>query len=299
MRATQCDPIIGGMSQAIPSAHIIVQGVGLIGGSVAAAVRRRQPTCRVTGVGRSPKRLQAALTAGLLTDWTHTLRQTSVDPNAIVVVCLPVDLIPEAVIEAAEATSNDVLITDAGSVKQSVQDGVADSEAAADRFVGAHPIAGGEKNGFEFADSELFVNRPCIVTASAAGPELEQRCQDFWRSLGARVSVLDSQEHDRALALTSHLPHVMAAITVGCLEPQDLSFVGTGFRDSTRVAAGDPVLWQQILCSNRTQVLNAISKAEAGLAELSAALRDGDQQAVTAYLDRAAQLRRTVQVSGA
>ena len=280
------------MSASGPHKHIVVHGVGLIGGSVAAAVKRRWPACRVTGVGRRPERLQAAHAAGLLDDWSHTLREASVDYDAIVVVCLPVDLIALAVIEAAEATPDGVLITDAGSVKQSVQNAIARSGAASARFVGAHPIAGSEQSGFEYADSELFVDRPCVVTASAAGAKFEQRCQDFWRSLGANVSVLDSQEHDRVLALTSHLPHVMAAVTTSCVEESDLKFAGTGFRDSTRVAAGDCELWQQILCSNRTQLLDAIRKAEAGLAQFSTALRNDDHISVAAILDRAAQLRR-------
>jgi prephenate dehydrogenase len=232
-----------------------------------------------------------------LDDWALCLADANVDPAAIVVICLPVDLIVAAVIESAEVTSAGVLITDAGSVKQSIQEGVLRSDAAATKFVGAHPIAGSEQNGFEHADPELFVDRPCIVTSSAAGADREQRCQKFWLDLGANVSSLNPQEHDRILALTSHLPHVMAAVTASCTEPADLSFVGTGFRDSTRVAAGDSGLWQQILCSNKLPVLNAIGKAEAALAELSAALHEDDHDSVAAILDRAAQLRRSLEES--
>jgi len=294
LRGDSVELIIGRMSEAQPYEHIVVHGVGLIGGSVAAAVRRRWPSCRVTGVDRRAQRLQAARDAGLLNDWSHSIREVSIDCKTVVVVCLPVDLIPAAVIDAAEVTPEGVLITDAGSVKQSILHGIAGSAAAAARYVGAHPIAGSEKNGFEFADSELFVDRPCIVTVSAAGAALQQRCQDLWSSLGARVSVLDSREHDRILALTSHLPHVMAAVTACCPELTDLKFVGTGFRDSTRVAAGDSELWQQILCSNRTQLLEAIRKAEAGLAQLSIALRDGKHKDLAEFLDRAARIRRTI-----
>ena len=285
------------MSELPPYSQIVVHGVGLIGGSVAAAVKRRWPECRVTGIGRRAERLQAAQDIGLLDDWAHCLADTAVNPAAIVVICLPVDLIATAVIETAEATPAGVLITDAGSVKQSIQEGVARSASAAKKFVGAHPIAGSEQNGFEHADPELFVDRPCIVTSSAAGADREQCCQKFWQDLGANVSVLNPKEHDRILALTSHLPHVMAAVTASCVEPADLSFVGTGFRDSTRVAAGDSGLWQQILCSNKSQVMNAIGKAEAALAELSAALHEDDHDSVAAILDRAAQLRRSLDES--
>lgn len=281
------------MAASVPYEHIIVHGVGLIGGSVAAAVKRRWPACRVTGIGRRSERLQAALTAGLINDWTHSLRESSVHDQAIIVICLPVDLIAAAAIEAAESTPDGVLITDAGSVKQAVHDGVARSQTASARFVGAHPIAGSEQTGFEYADSDLFAERPCVVTRSAAGAEFERRCQEFWSSLGARVSVLDAEEHDRVLALTSHLPHVMAAVTTNCVEQADLGFAGTGFLDSTRVAAGDSGLWQQILRSNRSQVLDALRKAEAGLSQFSAALRRNDDEFVTEFLERAARRRRT------
>ena len=285
------------MSELSPYSQIVVHGVGLIGGSVAAAVKRRWSECRVTGIGRRVERLQAAQDAGLLDDWALCLADANVDPAAIVVICLPVDMIAAAVIESAEVTSAGVLITDAGSVKQSIQEGVLRSDAAATKFVGAHPIAGSEQNGFEHADPELFVDRPCIVTSSAAGADREQRCQKFWLDLGANVSILNPQEHDRILAVTSHLPHVMAAVTASCTDSADLRFVGTGFRDSTRVAAGDSGLWQQILCSNKLPVLNAISKAEAALAELSAALHEDDHDSVAAILDRAAQLRRSLEES--
>jgi len=285
------------MSESRSYKQIVVHGVGLIGGSIAAAANHRWPECRITGIGRRAERLQAAQDAGLLTDWAHCLSDTAVDPNAIVVICLPVDLIAAAVIDAAEATPDGVLITDAGSVKQSIQDGVVRSTTAATQFVGAHPIAGSEQSGFEYADSELFVDRPCIVTSSVAGADRERRCCNFWLDLGSRVSILTAQEHDRILALTSHLPHVMAAITTSCAEQADLNFSGTGFRDTTRVAAGDSQLWQQILCSNRSQLLKAIGQAEAGLAELSAAVRDDNHEAVSTILNHAAQLRRSLEES--
>ena len=134
LRARQHVPIIPLMSELTPYSQIVVHGVGLIGGSVAAAVKRRWPECRVTGIGRRVGRLQAAQDAGLLDDWALCLADANVDPAAIVVICLPVDLIVAAVIESAEVTSAGVLITDAGSVKQSIQDGVARSDAAATRF---------------------------------------------------------------------------------------------------------------------------------------------------------------------
>lgn len=282
------------MSDQHSYSHVIIHGVGLIGGSVAAAVRKRWPDCRVTGIGRNATRLDSAQQAGLLTDWVVSLSDTQVAPDAIVVNCLPVNFIAAAVIQTADVTPDSVLITDAGSVKQSVQAAVATSNKAASRFVGAHPIAGSEKAGFEHAEATLFDGRPCIVTASEAGPALESRCQQFWSELGATVSVLSPAEHDRILAVTSHLPHILAAVTASCVVDSDHPYVGTGFRDTTRVASGDPVLWQQILTGNREQVLSAVRQAENTLAQLAAALEQSQDDEVTQFLSKAANIRQRI-----
>ena len=282
------------MSEIPANEHVVVHGVGLIGGSVAAAVRRRRPDCRVTGIGRHTARLSVAQERGLLDDWSTSLESTAVAPNAVVVVCLPVGLIAEAVISAARSTDETVLITDAGSVKQSIQDSISREGTATYRFVGAHPIAGSEQRGFEHADPDLFQDRPCIITPSSAGSEQVSRCRLFWESLGARVSILDAEEHDQVLSRTSHLPHVMAVVAAVCLQTRDLPFTGTGFHDTTRVAAGDPVMWRQILRHNRQQVLAAVRCAEDHLSQLSAALAEGDDAAVEALLRRAADLRHRI-----
>ena len=287
-------PIIGRMLQIPDSSHIIVQGVGLIGGSVAAAVKQRCAATRVTGIGRNQKRLLAAQNSGLIDDWAHAISDISVESDAIVVVCLPVDLIPQAVLDAAAATPLGVLLTDAGSVKQSIQAQINRSPQAAERFVGAHPIAGSEQNGHEFADADLFVDKACIVTSGHINEELTNRCCQFWKRLGASVTKLTTQEHDRALALTSHLPHIMAAVTADCVQQSDSEYVGSGFLDTTRVAAGDAQLWQQILCGNRTQVVQAIAQANDRLDRLATALQNEDDQSVTEFLEQAARIRRAL-----
>lgn len=274
--------------------HILIHGVGLIGGSVAAAVRRLWPDCRVTGIGRNGNRLASAQQAGLLTDWAMAVSDVETDPNAIVVNCLPVKYIASEVIQTADATPDSVLITDAGSVKQAIQAAVSKSQTAVSRFVGAHPIAGSEKAGFEHAEANLFEGRPCVVTTSKAGPAFESRCQQFWSDLGATVSILTPAEHDRALAITSHLPHVLAAVAAGCLGDGDHPYIGTGFRDTTRVASGDPRLWQQILTNNREQLLNALMQAKSSLGQLTSALEESRDDDVQKFLSKAAEIRQSI-----
>ena len=285
---------MGHMSDFPANQHVVIHGVGLIGGSIGAAVRQRQPKWRVTGIGRRSDRLAAAQKQGLLDDWATSFTGTDIAQQSVIVICLPVGLIAQAVTAAAQSTNDSVLITDAGSVKKTIQEIVERDVTAARRFVGAHPIAGSEHSGFEFADPNLFQNRPCIVTPSPAGNEQVQRCRLFWEALGADVTVLSPDEHDRILALTSHLPHVLACAAAACVAPADLPWTGTGFLDTTRVAAGDPVMWRQILCHNRQHVEEAIERAGQLLAQMSAALAEDHAEHVEEFLRQAAELRRRI-----
>src|SRR5207247_5392338 len=126
-------------------------------------------------------------------------------------------------------------------------------------FVGSHPLAGSEKRGAEYADPELFQDRLAIVTQTASTePAALERTRALWCALGARVQVMDPEEHDRALALTSHVPHLLAAALAGTLPPELADLTATGFRDTTRVAAGDPEIWTAIFAANRDAMLEAL-----------------------------------------
>ncbi|HIE97426.1 MAG TPA: prephenate dehydrogenase, partial [Fuerstia sp.] len=193
--------------------RVIIVGVGLIGGSIAAAIRQRHPECRVTGVGRSEQRLAAAQEAGLLDDWATAVTADMLQRPSVVVVCLPVNMIASQVCEIAAMATEDVLITDAGSVKSDICDQVSMDQKIARLFVGAHPIAGGESGGFENADADLFDNRVCVITPPERREAADRRIArtiDFWSGIGCTVAQMTPREHDRILALTSHLPHVMA-----------------------------------------------------------------------------------------
>ena len=162
---------------------IIIVGVGLIGGSIAAAVRKRFPECRVIGIGRNLERLNVACERGLLTDCSDQISAVSIPEGSLGIVCLPVDQIAAAVLQLIDAGCE--LITDAGSVKASVY---AELEGHYGRtFVGSHPIAGSEHTGFEHADADLFVNRLCVVTPMHANAIKTARVVSFWKSIGSTV----------------------------------------------------------------------------------------------------------------
>lgn len=274
---------------------VVIVGVGLIGGSVAAAVRQRYPRCEVVGIGRSEDRLQAAMAAGLLTDWATTCTAELLGERAIVVVCLPVHLVVEQVLALAELCGDAVLMTDAGSVKAEICAGAQQSENASRLFIGSHPIAGGEQGGFEYADADLFEGKVCVVCDPPPNTAIEttkvERVSRFWSLLGCEIIRMLPEEHDRVLALTSHLPHVVAAATTAAVGEENLKLTGSGFRDTTRIAAGSSSLWKAILAGNRRNVIAAIHRAEDALKEYRAALEQQDDDQLESLLDQAAKCR--------
>lgn len=274
--------------------HVIIAGVGLIGGSIAAAIRHRAPHVQVTGVGRDASRLQAAQAAGLLTDIATELTPDHLRAPALVVVCLPVHLIADFVMQTAAVAGPETLMTDAGSVKASICQAVASDPRAAQAYVAAHPIAGGEQSGFEHAEADLFAGRTCVVIPPADDRQMAARFQRvcrFWRALGCEIREMSAQEHDRVLALTSHLPHLMAAATTSAVGPERLPLTGSGFRDTTRIAAGSAALWRSILCGNREQVIHAIDDAQALLAEFRQALSKESDERLEELLQAAVDCR--------
>ena len=278
--------------------NVIIIGVGLIGGSIAAAIRQRHPGCRVTGVGRSEQRLVAAQEAGLLDDWATTVTASMLQRSSVVVVCLPVSMIASQVREIGSLASTNVLITDAGSVKAAICDQVMLDQQRTRLFVGAHPIAGGETGGFENAEADLFDGRVCVITPPQrleCDDPLIQRTTAFWSGIGCHVTRMTPHEHDRILALTSHLPHVMAAVTTSVVGPENLPLTGSGFRDATRIAAGSPALWKEILAGNREQVIAAIQSAEQMLADFRSALAEQNDSRVEDLLSKAAACRTSLE----
>ncbi|MFM8475260.1 MAG: prephenate dehydrogenase [Planctomycetaceae bacterium] len=265
---------------------VVVVGVGLIGGSIAAAVRAADPGGTVIGIGRNVARMQVALDRGLITRWANSVSEAAIPPGSLGVVCLPVDRIVEAVRELLAAGCG--AVTDAGSAKGEIC-----RELAAERlFVGAHPIAGSEQAGFEHADANLFGGRVCVLCEGDAEPAVVARVERFWRSLGLSLQFLSATEHDRILALTSHLPHVLASVAAGVVTDEQLVFAGSGFRDTTRIAAGSADLWTSILLGNADACVESIRRAETLLGEFRGALERRDAVLLRALWAASAERRR-------
>jgi len=270
---------------------LAVVGVGLIGGSIAAAVRSRQLARTVIGCGRNRDRLLAAQAQGLLTAVTTSPEEIA-DAD-LIIVCTPVDRLAVDLCMLLEQTSASTLITDVGSVKGSIVQQVRTNSSHASRFIPAHPIAGSHLQGFEHADPDLCQNRLCILSPLAENlPADVQTVRTFWQSIGMRVTELAVEEHDRILALTSHLPHLAASITAAMVHESWLQYAATGYRDTTRVAAGDPELWTAIFTENTDQLAAATDQFINLLTSFRNSLKAGQKAEIQALL-KLGQTRRS------
>ena len=263
---------------------VVIVGVGLIGGSLAAALKHRNVAETVIGVGRDPVRIQAACTAGLIDEATTEIVNV-IGRADLVVFCTPVDRVAKDVKLAISALNDlikqgrvaelnsKLLFTDVGSVKALM----CAELAGVPQFVGSHPIAGSHQQGFEAANAGLFEGRVCVLTPNAIStPDQITRLERFWRSVGMRTIIMSPLEHDESLAMTSHLPHLTAAALAATLSEENRGLTGSGFRDTTRVAAGDPELWTGILINNAASLLKGIDVFQQKIDRWRAALETVD-----------------------
>ena len=271
--------------------NVAIVGVGLIGGSIGLALRQRGLADTVIGVGRRQVSLRIARRVGAVTNTTVDLAK-GVAEAQLVVVCTPVGNIVEQVRKVAQHCPEGTLITDTGSAKRVVVEALDTGLPRGCRFLGSHPLAGSEKQGASYARADFFEGRVALIT-----PTKNIRAEDFdlleafWESLGSVVIQLSPEEHDRALAITSHVPHLTAAALVTLVPEQYFRLTGTGLHDTTRLASGDPELWRQILAHNRQNVLATLEQFGAKLTAIHAALRDGNDDELERILTLAKKTR--------
>lgn len=279
--------------------QVSIVGVGLIGGAIGLGLLKRKLCREVVGIGRQAASLETAQRVGAISSFTLDLAAGVQDAD-LVVICTPVGQIVDRVCQAAAACRAGALITDAGSTKEKI---VAELSAARNspawprevRFVGSHPLAGNEKRGPEHAQADLFQNRVVVVTPDElTRAEDCRRIREFWSDLGARVVEMSAAEHDRALAVTSHLPHLISSAIAGATPEEYVTLTAGGWLDTTRIAAGDPQLWQQIMLSNRENLLAALDRFEGTLAALRRALADGHATQLEQLLAEAKNIRDAV-----
>jgi len=270
--------------------RIAIVGTGLLGASIGLAVRRTWPECHIVGIGRRRETLDSAQRLGAV-DETALAIAGAVGGCKLVVLCTPVGRIAEQAFEVAQAADCAPIITDVGSTKQAICDAVEQRSPLPNgcRFLGGHPIAGGEKTGPEAASAALFENRAVVLTPTlSSDPEVVDSLRTFWETLGARVSCMSPREHDGVLALTSHLPHVLSAVLATVCDPPTYgAYCGTGYKSMTRLAAGGAELWRDILITNREAVCRAMDDFGKSCQWLRDALAQSDADAVLRFLKNA------------
>jgi prephenate dehydrogenase len=273
------------MQMRLPSLTIV--GVGLIGGAIGLAAKKRGLAERIIGVGRDRTKLELARRLGAIDEVSLDLASAAAAADCVVF-CAPVNRIAEQVKIVAARCPAGAILTDAGSTKQAIVEAV----EAEPRFVGAHPLAGSEKKGVEYAHADLFVERWTVLTPTARTlPEAVARVRSFWEALGARVRLMTPADHDRALALTSHLPHLVAAALAGLLPDEWRDLTATGFRDTTRIAGGDAEVWTPIFQHNRAAVLAALDQLEQRLQQFRHALVNDDVAQIDQLLTQGKKVR--------
>lgn len=273
---------------------VVIVGVGLMGGSLGLALKARGLARRVIGVGRDPTRIEAACAAGILDEGATDLAAVAREAD-LVVCCTPVDRIATDVQLALTHGRPRLLVTDAGSTKQAICQAVSSGATPGGEFIGSHPLAGSHKQGFEFADANLFQDRVCVLTPleNSTASQVE-RLERFWAAVGMRTLRMTPAAHDRGLARTSHLPHVAACAVANMLPVELAELTATGFRDTTRIAAGDVNLWAAILLANGPEVVAAIAELEERLARYRQAIQEESRESLKMLLQQAKTTRESL-----
>ncbi len=277
--------------------HLTIIGIGLIGGSLARALKRANVCDRVTGCARSIPELEKAVALGVIDDFS-TNPADAVKGADLVLVAIPLGACEQLFEKIAPHLGAETIVTDAGSVKGSIVDSA--RKKLGDhfpRFVPGHPIAGTEKSGVDASFAELFDDHRVILTpVDETDPLALDRVRTMWEKAGSGVDFMSVARHDEVLAATSHLPHVMAYSLVNTLSKMEESgdvfrFAAGGFADFTRIASSSPQMWHDIVFANREAVLGLLDSYEKGIDDLKAALQNDDSQFVMNMLAEAKQAR--------
>ncbi|MCM0033110.1 prephenate/arogenate dehydrogenase family protein [Sandarakinorhabdus limnophila] len=284
----------------LPFARVAIIGMGLIGSSLARAVREAMPTVQLTVSDASAAVRERVAELGIADDVADGAGAAVVDAD-LVILCVPVGAMAEVAAEIGPELAPDTVVSDVGSVKESVLK-VLGAALPGVHVIPAHPVAGTEKSGPDAGFSSLFKGRWCIITPPPRADEvMVERLSEFWRRLGAKVDLMDAPHHDRVLAVTSHLPHLIAYSIVGTASDLEqvtkaevIKYSAGGFRDFTRIAASDPVMWRDVFLNNREAVLELLGRFTEDLVALQRAIRWGEGDTLENLFTRTRAIRRQV-----
>jgi len=280
-------------------------GIGLIGSSIARGARRWGLAEEIVVQSRRAETVETARRLGLGDRYTTSAAEAAADAD-LVILCIPVGACEAVAREIAPALKPGAIVSDVGSVKASVIRQVAPHLPGHAHFVPAHPVAGTEYSGPEAGFAELFVRRWCILTPTAASPAAAvDTVAAFWRGLGSEVEIMDAERHDLVLAITSHVPHLIAYNIVGTAahleevtQSEVMKFAAGGFRDFTRIAASDPTMWRDVFLHNKDAVLEMLGRFSEDLTALQRAIRWGEGDVLFDLFTRTRAIRRGIIEAG-
>ena len=279
---------------------VAIIGLGLLGGSIGLAIRERASDIVTTGYDSDPAVRDAARQRGLVQSACESAGE-AVSSADLVVLCVPVGAMEQAARDLSAALPTNAIISDVGSSKKSVLDAL--MTALPDHVViPAHPVAGTEQSGPDAGFATLFAERWCILTPPANADEAAvSSLSQFWARLGAKVEIMDAEHHDLVLAVTSHIPHLIAFTIVGTASDLEdvtrsevIKYSAGGFRDFTRIAASDPVMWRDVFLNNKGAVLEMLGRFTEDLTAMQRAIRSGDGDALHDLFSRTRAIRREV-----
>jgi cyclohexadieny/prephenate dehydrogenase len=285
--------------------RVALIGLGLIGSSLAWAMRRHGLAREYVGFARSEATRTKALELGFI-NRAATSAAAAVEGADLVVVAVPVGASGAIAEEIGPHLAPGAIVTDVGSVKQAVIDAMAPHIPEGVHFIPGHPVAGTEHSGPESGFAELFEGRWCILTPpSGADEDALARMTALWRAVGSDVDTMDARHHDMVLAITSHLPHLIAYTIVGTatdlessLKQEVIKFAAGGFRDFTRIAASDPVMWRDVFLTNKEAVLEMLGRFDEDLTALQRAIRYGDGEKLEEIFAASRAVRRSILEAG-
>jgi cyclohexadieny/prephenate dehydrogenase len=284
-----------------PFNKIALIGFGLIGGSIARAARAQGLAKEIVATAHSAKTRARVSELGVVDSVVETNAEAVKDAD-LVILCIPVGACGPVAQEIARHLKPGAIVSDVGSVKGAIVRDMAPHLPSGVHFVPAHPVAGTEHSGPDSGFAELFINRWCILTPpDGTDPNAVERLRAFWAALGAKVEIMTPEHHDMVLAITSHLPHLIAYTIVGTADELEgvtqsevLKFSAGGFRDFTRIAASDPTMWRDVFLTNKDAVLEMLGTFNEDLSKLTRAIRRGDGEALFEHFARTRAIRRGI-----
>ena len=280
---------------------VCIVGLGLIGGSIGLAIKRSNISNQITGYARSNSTLERAIELGLVDSVKDNLKD-AVNNSDLVILATPLSTFRELVEEMSPFLKKGCIITDTGSAKLTVIEDLKDILPNGVEFVPGHPIAGTEESGPDAGFAELFDNRWCILTPTEDNSSnAVDLVKGFWESIGSKVEIMDPMHHDKVLAITSHIPHLIAFNIVwtannlaNVTEKEVVKYSAGGFRDFTRIAASDPKMWSDIFTYNSDAVLEMLDLFSNDLAKLKAAVIKKDSDLLFSNFEKTREVRKNI-----